>query len=167
FTAEEYSEKESQAIARNKTLKGKNRPNADIPGDGNRPRLNKGIKEGRSDYINAVFINSVGSYFPADNQVLKTGAFSVKSLRQDGKDYYTKRTLMLEPTGQNKETVIKSIPQLAFSAWDSSKNTPRSASEFMDFINYVEEASRASTSRGPILIHCIDGASKSGLFCVV
>ncbi|XP_052762438.1 receptor-type tyrosine-protein phosphatase mu-like isoform X3 [Mya arenaria] len=212
FTAEEYSEKESQAIARNKTLKGENGPNADIPGDGNRPRLNKGIKEGRSDYINAVFIDghrkknrylvaqtplpetvddfltliyqescscivsfetdngnnkSVGSYFPADNQVLKTGAFSVKSLRQDGKDYYTKRTLMLEPTGQNKETVIKSIPQLAFSAWDSSKNTPRSASEFMDFINYVEEASRASTSRGPILIHCIDGASKSGLFCVV
>ncbi|WAR17876.1 TENX-like protein [Mya arenaria] len=93
---------------------------------------------------------SVGLYFPADNQVLNKTAFSVESLRQDG-----------------KKTNEISIPQLEFTAWDSSRNTPRSASEFLDFIDDVEEASRASTSGGPILIHCIDGASKSGLFCVV
>ncbi|WAR17985.1 PTPRS-like protein [Mya arenaria] len=53
------------------------------------------------------------------------------------------------------ETNEISIPQLEFTAWDSSRNTPRSASEFLDFIDDVEEASRASTSGGPILIHCI------------
>ncbi|XP_052762977.1 receptor-type tyrosine-protein phosphatase mu-like isoform X2 [Mya arenaria] len=211
FTAEQYSEKESQAIERNMKITGKNRANADIPGDENRPRLNKGIKEGGSDYINAVFVNghwrkkrflvaqtplpetvddfltliyqescscivsfetdignneSVGLYFPADNQVLNKTAFSVESLRQDGKVYNTRRTLMLRHTSENQTNEI-SIPQLEFTAWDSSRNTPRSASEFLDFIDDVEEASRASTSGGPILIHCIDGASKSGLFCVV
>ncbi|XP_052762428.1 receptor-type tyrosine-protein phosphatase mu-like isoform X2 [Mya arenaria] len=212
FTAGQYSEEESEAIERNKKLKGKNRANADIPGDENRPRLNKCSKEGGSDYINAVFINghrtknrflvaqtplpetvgdfltliyqqscscivsfkmdignnkSVGSYFPADKQVLKKGAFSVKCLLQDVHVGYTNRTLMFGYTGQNKETIEISIPQLEFTAWDSSKNTPRSASVFLDFINDVEEASRTSTTGGPILIHCIDGASKSGVFCVV
>ncbi|XP_052762444.1 receptor-type tyrosine-protein phosphatase mu-like isoform X2 [Mya arenaria] len=212
FTAGQYSEEESQAIERNKKLKGKNRVNADIPGDENRPRLNKCSKEGGSDYINAVRINghrtknrflvaqtplpetvddfltliyqqscscivsfgtdignhkSVGSYFPADKQVLKKGAFSVKCLLQDAQVCYTNRTLMFGYTGQDKETIEISIPQLEFTAWDSSKNTPRSALEFLDFINDVEEASRKSTTGGPILIHCIDGASKSGVFCVV
>ncbi|WAR17980.1 hypothetical protein MAR_032574 [Mya arenaria] len=108
-----------------------------------------------NDGDRAKLFQSVGSYFPADNPVLKKGAFNVKSLRQDGTIFYTNRTLMLEATGQNKETVMRSIPHLAFTAWDSSKNTPRSATEFLDFINYVEEASRTSASRGPILIHCI------------
>ncbi|WAR17984.1 PTPRR-like protein, partial [Mya arenaria] len=110
---------------------------------------------------------SVGLYFPADNQVLNKRAFCVESLRQDGKAYNTRRTLMLRHRGEHKETNEISIPQLEFTAWDSSRNTPRSASEFLDSIDDVEEASRESTSGGPILIHCIDGASKSGLFCVV
>ncbi|WAR18067.1 PTPRV-like protein [Mya arenaria] len=104
---------------------------------------------------------SVGLYFPAENQVLNKRAFSVESLRQDGKAYNTRRTLMLRHTGEHKETNEISIPQLEFTAWDSSRNTPRSASEFLDFIDDVEEASRASTSGGPILIHCIPSWSSA------
>ncbi|WAR17983.1 LAR-like protein, partial [Mya arenaria] len=101
-------------------------------------------------------------YWPNVRSSFRYGNFTVTCLSEDSYAEFTRRTFQI-----SQETIEISIPQLEFTAWDSSKNTPRSALEFLDFINDVEEASRKSTTGGPILIHCIDGASKSGVFCVV
>ncbi|WAR12794.1 PTPRM-like protein, partial [Mya arenaria] len=50
------SNKETRAVERNKRLLNKNRQNADIPGNENRPRLYLNLKPGATDYINAVYI---------------------------------------------------------------------------------------------------------------
>ncbi|WAR16888.1 PTPRU-like protein, partial [Mya arenaria] len=56
-TVEQRSKQEANAIKRNKEHLAKNRANADIPGDENRPRLYLGLESGASDYINAVYIH--------------------------------------------------------------------------------------------------------------
>ncbi|XP_052763960.1 receptor-type tyrosine-protein phosphatase kappa-like [Mya arenaria] len=55
---EQKSDKELQAMERNRLLTIKNRKLADIPGDLYRPRLYLFLKPGESDYINAIYINS-------------------------------------------------------------------------------------------------------------
>ncbi|XP_052231363.1 receptor-type tyrosine-protein phosphatase kappa-like isoform X1 [Dreissena polymorpha] len=126
-------------MARNKNLKNKNRPGADIPGDKYRPRLQ--VRSGAGDYINAVFIDSfktkrhyieaqsplpgtvvyflslaykedcpcivsfqhtheskdVRMYYPADNQVLSSGDYTVSSFKMDEEmEHCVPRRLVLE-----------------------------------------------------------------------
>ncbi|XP_052763652.1 tyrosine-protein phosphatase non-receptor type 7-like [Mya arenaria] len=55
-SVEQRSKQEANAVKKNKEHLAKNRANADIPGDENRPRLYLGLESGSSDYINAVYI---------------------------------------------------------------------------------------------------------------
>ncbi|WAR15963.1 PTPRF-like protein, partial [Mya arenaria] len=57
-TSHVHTDDEVVAIERNKTEKGRNRSEADIPGDEYRPRLYLGIRHGDSDYVNAVFVHA-------------------------------------------------------------------------------------------------------------
>ncbi|XP_052762074.1 receptor-type tyrosine-protein phosphatase mu-like [Mya arenaria] len=57
-TVEQRSKQEANAVERNKQHLAKNRANADVPGDDNRPRIYLGLTSGSSDYINAVYIHS-------------------------------------------------------------------------------------------------------------
>ncbi|XP_052761503.1 uncharacterized protein LOC128204171 [Mya arenaria] len=108
----------------------------------------------------------IGLYFPADNQVLSRGSFTVSS-QKEAQPMFTKRTLKFEYSGATGTTKGHSVPHLQFTDWDKKKVVPRSAKTFLRFIDDVEEVANSSPYDGPILIHCLDGASKSGLFCVI
>ncbi|XP_052765780.1 uncharacterized protein LOC128207025 isoform X2 [Mya arenaria] len=108
----------------------------------------------------------IGLYFPADNQVLSRGSFTVIS-QKEVQPTFTKRTLKFEYSGATGTTKGHSVPHLQFTDWDKKKVVPRSAKTFLRFIDDVEEVANSSPYDGPILIHCLDGASKSGLFCVI
>ncbi|XP_052762867.1 receptor-type tyrosine-protein phosphatase kappa-like isoform X2 [Mya arenaria] len=207
---EQKSDKELQATGRNRLLTIKNRKLADIPGDSNRPRLYLFLKPGESDYINAIYINSlrtrnrflvaqtplpdtvsdfitlavqencscivsmeghlekhegIGLYFPCDNRTLKKNMVSVRSSTALNEIHFVKRMLHFKHERKTKTDVM--IPHYEYLDWDTKFNIPKSAEHFVAFINEVEDASKSSRLKGPILLHCLNGAGKSGLLCVV
>ncbi|XP_052763758.1 receptor-type tyrosine-protein phosphatase kappa-like [Mya arenaria] len=210
-TVEKRTKDEAIAVERNKQHLSKNRANADIPGNENRPRLYLNLKHGASDYINAVYIHSfrikkrnlvaqtplpetvidfltlvvqescscivsfeadmdkqrnIGIYYPAANQdVLKQGTFQVSCSREEKKTFYAERTLTIQHKGVGTSTE-RTIPHLQYTDWDETNNIPRSTTNFLSFLNVIENVTKQSGD-GPILVHCLDGAGKSGLFCVV
>ncbi|XP_052763723.1 receptor-type tyrosine-protein phosphatase S-like [Mya arenaria] len=204
------SDEELQAIAINRLLTKKNRKHADIPGDSNRPHLSLFLETGESDYINAIYINSlktkhrflvaqtplpgtvadfialavqetcscivsmeahlekdkgVGLYFPGDKQTMKKAKVSVRSTTDQITRHFVKRYLHFELEGKTKKDVT--IPHYEYLDWDTKHNVPKSPELFIAFINEVEDVFKASHLKGPILLHCLNGAGKSGLFCVV
>ncbi|XP_052818032.1 multiple epidermal growth factor-like domains protein 10 [Mya arenaria] len=208
-TVETRSKNETEAVERNKQHLSKNRANADIPGNKNRPRLYLNLKPGSSDYINAVYIHSfrmkkrylvaqtplpetvsdfltlavqercscivsfevdmdkqrnIGIYYPAANQeVLEKGTFQISCSREENKTFYAERTLTIQQKGTSTDRII---PHLQFTDWDETENIPRSTKNFMSFLNVIDNVMKQQED-GPILVHCFDGAGKSGLFCVV
>ncbi|WAR18009.1 PTPRS-like protein, partial [Mya arenaria] len=109
---------------------------------------------------------NIGMYYPlANHDVLKKGTFQVSSSREENKTFYTERTLTIQHKGAGNST-YRSIPHLQFTDWDEMKNIPRSTANFLSFLNVIEKVVKQQDD-GPILVHCFDGAGKSGLFCVV
>ncbi|WAR15947.1 PTPRS-like protein [Mya arenaria] len=153
------------AIERNKTEKGRNRSEADIPGDEYRPRLYLGIRHGDSDYVNAVFVHDIGEYYPADNQELKKDQLSISCGRDKVKNEYSiQKWLTIEFKGSTQSEGGKStLRHFEFTDWNQTGNVPRNPANYVAFLRDVKMAS----SNGPVLVHCRDGGSKSGLFCVM
>ncbi|XP_052763029.1 receptor-type tyrosine-protein phosphatase kappa-like isoform X1 [Mya arenaria] len=210
-TVEKRPKDETEAVEQNKQHLVKNRANADIPGNENRPRLYLNLQPGATDYINAVYIHSfrtkkryleaqtplpetvtdfltlivqercscivsfeanmdkqknIGIYYPAANQdVLKKGTFEVSCSREEQKTFYSELTLTIQHKGAGTST-DQTIPHLQFTDWDEMKNIPKSTTNFLSFLNVIETVTKQHDD-GPILVHCFDGAGKSGLFCVV
>ncbi|XP_052761970.1 tyrosine-protein phosphatase non-receptor type 20-like [Mya arenaria] len=96
---------------------------------------------------------------------MKKGLVSILSTRDQSTKHFVKRTLHFEHDGKTKSEFR--IPHYEHPDWDRSHNTPRSAEHFVAFIKEVEDASESSHMNGPILVHCMNGAGKSGLLCVV
>ncbi|WAR16923.1 hypothetical protein MAR_031517 [Mya arenaria] len=106
-TVEQRSTQEANAVERNKQYLAKNRANADIPDDENRPQLYLGLESGSSDYINAVYIHNVGIYYPAENmQALKKGSFEISSSRETMKPNYAMRSLKIRHTSATGDQFV-------------------------------------------------------------
>ncbi|XP_052765396.1 receptor-type tyrosine-protein phosphatase epsilon-like isoform X1 [Mya arenaria] len=107
----------------------------------------------------------IGLYVPDDNISMKKGLVSILSTRDQSTKHFVKRTLHFEHDIKTKSEFR--ISHYEYPDWDRSHNTPRSAEHFVAFIKEVEYASESSHMNGPILVHCMNGAGKSGLLCVV
>ncbi|WAR17622.1 PTPRA-like protein [Mya arenaria] len=191
-TLETRSKDETEAVERNKQHLSKNRANADIPG-----KLQTYITEVfvmKKRYLVAQtplpetvidFLTlavqercscivsfeadmekqkNIGIYYPAANQeVLKKGTLQVSCSREENKTFYAERTLTIQHKGTS---TYRTIPHLQFTDWDEMENKPRSTTNFLSFLNVIDDVMKQQDD-GPILVHCFDGAGKSGLFCVV
>ncbi|XP_052763642.1 receptor-type tyrosine-protein phosphatase kappa-like isoform X3 [Mya arenaria] len=107
----------------------------------------------------------IGLYVPGDNQSLMKGVISIFSTRDQSTRLFVKRMLHFKHDGKTKSDVR--IPHYEYLDWDRNHNTPKSAEHFVSFIKEVADASKSSHLNGPILVHCMNGAGKSGLACVV
>ncbi|XP_052764244.1 receptor-type tyrosine-protein phosphatase alpha-like isoform X2 [Mya arenaria] len=109
---------------------------------------------------------NIGIYFSGPNQDdLKKGSFQVSCSKEEKKSFYTERTLRIQHKVAGKCTDL-TIPHLQFTDWDEMKNIPTSTSNFLSFLSLIENVTKQQDD-GPILVHCLNGAGKSGLFCVV
>ncbi|XP_052764503.1 protein draper-like isoform X2 [Mya arenaria] len=107
---------------------------------------------------------NIGIYYPAANQeVLNKGTFQVSCSREENKIFYAERTLTIQHKGTS---TYRTISHLQFTDWDEMENIPRSTTNFLSFLNVIDNVMKQQDD-GPILVHCFDGAGKSGLFCVV
>ncbi|XP_052761968.1 receptor-type tyrosine-protein phosphatase epsilon-like [Mya arenaria] len=107
----------------------------------------------------------VGLYFPGDNRTIMESFDSVPSNHDQSARNFVKRLLHIEGEGKTKKGVTISHDE--YLDWDTKLNIPKSAEHCVAFIKDVEDASKLSHLNGPTLLHCLTGAEKSGLFCVV
>ncbi|XP_060603508.1 receptor-type tyrosine-protein phosphatase alpha-like, partial [Ruditapes philippinarum] len=107
-----------------------------------------------------------GIYCPVDNQTLRKGAFTIKTERGDGTDqYHLKKMKISYKSKSGSEEII--VPHVQYTQWDSNKSIPEEPVKFVQFVKDMElKFSRTDTNR-PMLVHCLTGAKKGGLFCVV
>ncbi|XP_052761662.1 receptor-type tyrosine-protein phosphatase S-like [Mya arenaria] len=107
----------------------------------------------------------IGEYDPADNQVLKKGQLSILSERDKVKNEYSvQKWLTIEFKGSTQSEGGKStLRHFEFTDWNQTGNVPCSPANYVAFLRDVKMAS----SKGPVLVHCRDGGSESGLFCVM
>ncbi|XP_053386938.1 multiple epidermal growth factor-like domains protein 11 [Mercenaria mercenaria] len=114
---------------------------------------------------NAVDDKTVGTY-TADNQQVKIGTFTVKTQQKLDTDQYVLRILRISHKGKHGTEEV-TIPHIQFTHWNDTKNTPEEPAKFVEFIKDVELKLSGNEAKGPILVHCLTGAEKSGIFCVV
>ncbi|XP_060579602.1 receptor-type tyrosine-protein phosphatase epsilon-like [Ruditapes philippinarum] len=108
----------------------------------------------------------VGIYCPVDNQTLRKGAFTIKTERGDGTDQYQLKKMKISYKSKSgSEELI--VPHVQYIQWDNNKSIPEEPVKFVQFVKDMELKFSGTDTNRPMLIHCLTGAKKGGLFCVV
>ncbi|KAK2176382.1 hypothetical protein NP493_664g00010 [Ridgeia piscesae] len=188
----------------------KNRSLDVIPGDKTRPILST-KSPGRSDYINAVFIDSFGKpdgylltqmplpdtvvdfwrlvfdykcatiilleetciiykgdtpYWPGVDQQQTYGSVTVTLLQERDSNVtgVTERTLSVHVTAKPKR-VHKVKQYQLMSGWPKTDRLPSSTSTLLSLTELVKQPMSEDDHTGPVILQCMNGASRSGLFC--
>ncbi|XP_060595354.1 receptor-type tyrosine-protein phosphatase alpha-like [Ruditapes philippinarum] len=185
--------KEMNSAALLKDNRSKNRFSTVLAGNEFRPILVTHFS-GRTNYINAVFMPSYchkeGYYVtqkPLDNTAIdfcrllyeknvkvivkfpdnekdhvgvdmSVGPFMLKKKSEEDKVFYTKTVFNMA----YKSKDIK-ITQLEFKNWDADQITPDDPENMLHFMHEVELLNRIAYD-SPVLVQCLDGSEKSGLF---
>ncbi|XP_053379859.1 receptor-type tyrosine-protein phosphatase S-like [Mercenaria mercenaria] len=108
--------------------------------------------------------NDVGQYLPADNETYTFGNFTILSSKGETKPQYVLKKLSI----RNEKGEEKTVSHFQYKNWEKSKKVPNSAEEFVQFIKEIEGFIRRRMEDTPnIVVHCLNGYERSGLFCVV
>ncbi|WAR15967.1 PTPRK-like protein [Mya arenaria] len=79
-------------------------------------------------------------------------------------EYSIQKWLTIEFKGSTQSEGGKSTSRhFELTDWNQTGNAPRSPAYYVTFLGDV----KMSSSNGPVLVHCRDGGSRSGLFCVM
>ncbi|KAK3591264.1 hypothetical protein CHS0354_010629 [Potamilus streckersoni] len=60
----------------------------------------------------------------------------------------------------------KAVKQFQFNSWPDFKSVPNSTTAFIKLLDAVQEWTKQN-GKGPVTVHCMNSASKSGLYCAV
>ncbi|XP_053386122.1 receptor-type tyrosine-protein phosphatase kappa-like [Mercenaria mercenaria] len=109
---------------------------------------------------------TVVQYIPPANKVSTFGHFQVSCTRSDPREDFTIRELKISQIGSPPAKDF-SVRHYQFKGWKSSDIVPKKISSFLNTVIDVEKARKGSHSQQPIVVHCLTGSDRSGLFCVV
>ncbi|XP_053387668.1 cell death abnormality protein 1-like [Mercenaria mercenaria] len=109
---------------------------------------------------------TVGTYYPDDSQPLKVGSCTVQSEKADCTDQYIQRKLNIVYQGKSSTKEV-TVTHIQFTKWIEKQKPPDDPKMFMRFVKDVELKCDGDDKERPVLVHCLTGAEKSGLFCVV
>ncbi|KAK3606325.1 hypothetical protein CHS0354_041959 [Potamilus streckersoni] len=105
----------------------------------------------------------IGNYWPTGDNTCLVDPFTVTTVSETRKSTYVERVLQASKQGEERSLKVK---QFVCDLWKSQETTPESARLFLNFLEDVENWQRQSEHR-PIIVHCLNGAERSGLFCVL
>ena len=188
----------------------KNRFATIIPNDRHRPILKTPGGLGRTDYINAMYVDayarrngfivthtpltgtttdlwklvydydittivtlngvdfhedSCAEYWPTGAVTRNCEPFLVKPVGNVERDHMTIRSAELT-CSLNPSARARVVRQFRLESWTMYDKVPWLREGFLELIDAVDEAQRHSAFPGsPVLVHCMDGASQSGLYC--
>ncbi|XP_053387666.1 cell death abnormality protein 1-like [Mercenaria mercenaria] len=109
---------------------------------------------------------TVGTYYPDDSQPLKVGSCTVQSEMAECTKQYVERKLKILYQGKSSTQEV-TVTHIQFTKWIERQKPPDDPKMFMRFVKDVELKCDGDDMERPILVHCLTGAEKSGLFCVV
>ncbi|KIH57590.1 Protein-tyrosine phosphatase, partial [Ancylostoma duodenale] len=66
-----------------------------------------------------------------------------------------------------EDTVARSVVQFAFTAWPSSCVVPTSSEPLLSLVGRVLERQSGLPDSGPIVLHCRNGSSETGVYCCI
>ncbi|XP_052763712.1 receptor-type tyrosine-protein phosphatase kappa-like [Mya arenaria] len=161
---EQKSDKELLATEKNRLLAKKYRKHTDIPGDSSRPHLNLLMKTDESEICDIDSFKTKKRFLVAKTPLPDTVYDFIALAVQENCSCIVSMEASME---KNKTKTDVTIPHFQYLNWDTKHNVPKSPKSFVAFIKEVEAVSKSSNLSGPILLHCLNGAGKSGLFCVV
>ncbi|XP_059149648.1 receptor-type tyrosine-protein phosphatase kappa-like [Physella acuta] len=110
--------------------------------------------------------DSCAEYWPSVN-LKQFEPFFIETTAVFQQDNITIRNFKLRST-QNPKAVPKNVRQFQFNAWAQLNPTPQSKTMMMDLIDSVFDwQDEACQNERPVVVHCQDGASHSGLFAIL
>ncbi|XP_060553372.1 receptor-type tyrosine-protein phosphatase alpha-like [Ruditapes philippinarum] len=86
------------------------------------------------------------------------GPFKLKKVSEEDKVFYTMTVFNMAYSSKTKK-----ITQLEFKNWNTDQITPTDPENMLHFLQEVERLNRIAAD-SPLLVQCLDGSEKSGLF---
>ncbi|XP_053398988.1 receptor-type tyrosine-protein phosphatase alpha-like [Mercenaria mercenaria] len=93
--------------------------------------------------------------------------FSVNKIEEKIRKGYTERTFTFKESGREEEEDLTTVKQFEHTAWKGRYPVPGDTKSLLDMIESVQKWQPHLSESQPILIHCSDGCSRSGIVCVL
>ncbi|XP_062581733.1 receptor-type tyrosine-protein phosphatase alpha-like [Saccostrea cucullata] len=108
---------------------------------------------------------NIGIYWPESSNSRQFNQVNVyqEGLSKREKDY---TTIDLQYKIKDEEEIERRIRIFKCNFWPDSATIPSSVLSFLKLVNAVE-LHHDRNNTGPVVVHCLDGSEKSGLFCVL
>ncbi|KAK3580427.1 hypothetical protein CHS0354_035469 [Potamilus streckersoni] len=106
--------------------------------------------------------HDIGTYWPTEGNA-HHGPFMVTLTNEDECRCYTERTLSLSLNGQDNDRTVR---QFQFKNWAENSDVPGSIESLLQLLEAVEAWQKERDDK-PVVVHCLNGAHKSGLYCVM
>ncbi|KAL4216291.1 Protein tyrosine phosphatase [Mactra antiquata] len=107
----------------------------------------------------------VGCYFPQENESVTFGSFVVTCMKFQNKYNHQYRKLKIQNNGK-QAAGERIVNHYQYTNWKNTEKVPSSEADFVQFINDAQ-SSVQEDGLSPILLHCLTGGKKCGLFCTV
>lgn len=109
--------------------------------------------------------DTLAVYWPGDNSSTSYGTFLVDSIKVTETRSMIIRELQLTGAHQPSRGV-RPVTLFQFKAWPMYEKVPSSREAVLALLSHVDRWRETTASQQrPLVVHCMDGASQSGLFC--
>ncbi|XP_071163740.1 receptor-type tyrosine-protein phosphatase kappa-like [Mytilus edulis] len=115
--------------------------------------LNKDIQKEKSTNV----------YWPEGNKDVTFGPFNITRTHISTQKLYT----CLDLTYKYKNQESKQVKLFQSKFWEEDIINPVSANDMLSFLSATEDGQSNNRGCGPVLVHCLNGCDKSGLYCVL
>ncbi|KAK6180394.1 hypothetical protein SNE40_012559 [Patella caerulea] len=109
--------------------------------------------------------NDIGQYIPPTGD-LNCGPYNISKMDETRHEngIYTVVTCLIN--SQIDESLQRSIRIYQCNFWNQNKGVPQSAGPIFTILEDLKSWSEQDED-GPIIVHCLNGVEKSGVFCVL
>ncbi|XP_076081167.1 receptor-type tyrosine-protein phosphatase epsilon-like [Mytilus galloprovincialis] len=115
--------------------------------------LNKEIQKGKLSNV----------YWPEGNKDVTFGPFNITRTNTSDGNMYT----CLDLTCKYKNQKVRQVKLFKAKFWEENMIVPGSANDMLSFLSATEDEHSNNRGAGPVLVHCLNGCDKSGLYCVL
>ncbi|KAL3876450.1 hypothetical protein ACJMK2_034295 [Sinanodonta woodiana] len=121
------------------------------------------INKHKNRYSNILPGNYIGIYWPEKGASMTVMVFNIENVNEntDNTDYLLRKIRLTKHGEQPRE-----VRQFQCNFWPASDTVPKQMNAMLKLIDAVEQWQREADIK-TVVIHCMDGAERSGLYCVL
>ncbi|XP_071485584.1 receptor-type tyrosine-protein phosphatase kappa-like [Diadema antillarum] len=100
-------------------------------------------------------------YWP-DEGAVQLGSLNVSHERSSSSTHFTSDTFTVSSKGESV-----TVTQFRLVGWSPAHNKPGSPMSLIHLLEAVQKVVKTAHSKGPVIVHCINGVGRSGVFCAL